>query len=353
MCDNKAKRWCFTLNNPTGEDILDWIGTESDGPQKLNKKWLTFIRFQLEKGEKEGTYHWQGFLILNDRKRLSWLKANISERAHWEVARGTNEQCYNYCSKEETRVGGDEGFEYEWGKMPEKATVKKAAERLADACEELDVVKEGYKRPAEIPSVTLMQQGFLPAYKELTCDCLGPYRPDLFILTMVGPPGTGKSYAIQKHWPDHGACIYGNGGIWFQNAMANVMVFEEFSGQIPLHRMLKFLDPYPLALEVKGGMRPAMYNMVIITSNTPPCEWYQNTLGEGEERNRRQDAIHALWDRLGYNHGDYVCVRSCGNYCEAPSREGMFCRNGYEWLEQCRKDFEHICDAIVANDKDD
>ena len=36
------------------------------------------------------------------------------------------------------------------------------------------------------------------------------------------------------------------------------MVFEEFAGQIPLQKMLKLLDPYPMALEVKGGMRPAM-----------------------------------------------------------------------------------------------
>ena len=46
---------------------------------------------------------------------------------------------------------------------------------------------------------------------------------------------------------------YGNNGVWFQNPLSDVMVFEEFCGQIMLQRMLQFLDPYPLALEVKGA----------------------------------------------------------------------------------------------------
>ena len=79
----------------------------------------------------------------------------------------------------------------------------------------------------------------------------------------------------------------GNGGTWFANPTATVMVFEEFAGQIPLQKMLKLLDPYPMALEVKGGMRPAMYTLVIITSNTRPDGWYK----EEEQGGKRTDAL--------------------------------------------------------------
>lgn len=310
---NGAKRWCFTINNPEQEDIEMLLGTAADGPQAKFGE-VQYMIFQEERAPSTGTLHWQGFLILKNKHDLPWLKRNISARANFSVARGTNEQCKNYCRKDETYTGGER---FEYGEMPARAEVKKASERLQEAAEELDMVKEGYKRPAEIPSITLMQSGFLPAYKELTGDVLGPWRKNLQVVTLIGPPGTGKSYAINTLFPGHGRCIMGNNGVWFQNPLASVMVFEEFCGQIQLQRMLQFLDQYPLSLEIKGGMRPAMYELAIITSNTPPLGWYK-----GEElgaEGKRTDAIKALWDRLGYSCGNYIPVRDTGHYFECPS----------------------------------
>lgn len=145
-------------------------------------------------------------------------------------------------------------------------------------------------------------------------DALGPCRPDLKILTMVGPPGTGKSFALYMTFPQHGRALYGNSGVWFSNPTEKVMVFEEYCGQIPLQRFLSLLDPWPNALEVKGAMVPAQYNRVIITSNTPPDAWYKETDGKGEDIQKKIDAIHALWDRLGFSNGSYIPARSCGTY---------------------------------------
>lgn len=319
----QAKRWCFTINNPTEEDRELLLGTPSDGPQ-ANFDAVQYMVFQEERAPTTGTLHWQGFLILKDKKRLTWLKRNINPRANWSIARGNNEQCRDYCRKEETYTGGER---FEYGELPTRE-VKKASERLQDAADELDSVKDGYKRPSDISSITLMQSGFLAAYKELTSDILGPWRKDLQVVTLIGPPGTGKSYAINTLFPGHGRCIMGNNGIWFQNPLAEVMVFEEFCGQIQLQRMLQFLDQYPLALEIKGGMRPAMYNLVIITSNTPPIGWYR-----GEEvgaEGKRTDAIKALWDRLGYTCGSYIPVRTTGHYFECPS--GLTIDEARQWF---------------------
>ena len=310
-----AKRWCFTINNPTDADKFWCVDGDEGHPNDVLVNVQYFI-LQEERGHNQGTLHWQGFLILRERQTMSWLKRRINARAHWEVAKATNEQARDYCCKADTYTGG---LRKEYGHLPERAQVKKRDERLQEAAEELDIVKEGYKRPRDIPSMTLMQCGFIPAYKELTADILGPYRPELKIITLVGPPACGKSFCIQKNFPGHGRCICGNNGVWFQNPLADVMVFEEFCGQIQLQRMLQYLDPYPLALEVKGGMRPAMYTLVIITSNTPPNGWYKGD--EFGAPGKRTDALLALWDRIGFANGGYIPARQCGHYLEAP--DGM------------------------------
>lgn len=332
MSNIKSTRWCFTINNPnlekltventnTGNVYHDAFWENPADVVDLDNLGIRYLVVQLEKGE-SGTIHWQGFVIFKEQKRLSWLKNKLHRTAHWEIARGTNKQASDYCKKDDTYY--PEGMphrthveaRYEWGELPQRE-VKKKDERLAEAADELDCIKQGYKRPAEIDSLTLMQCGFVPAYTLLTAEVLGPYRPNLKIITMIGPPGTGKSYAIQQYFPNHGRCICGNNGVWFQNPTAPVMVFEEFCGQIQLQRMLQYLDPYPLALEVKGGMRPAMYETVIITSNTRPDGWY--TGDQAGQPGKRTDAILALWDRLGFDSGGYVPVRTSGHYWEAPA----------------------------------
>ena len=147
--------------------------------------------------------------------------------------------------------------------------------------------------------------------------------------------------------PQHGRCIVGNSGVWFQQPLSEVMIFEEFAGQIQLQRMLQYLDPYPLALEIKGGMRPAMYKTVIITSNTSPRFWY--SVKDDSNDPKRMDAIHALWDRIGYSDGSYVPVRTCGTYLEAPAMMEAFGMSAAHYIQECRRYFfEHLHEVVLG-----
>lgn len=322
-----AKRWCFTINNPTPDDCF-WV-------DELNPN-VTYLIVQEERGE-EGTLHWQGFLILNKREKMSWLKTNLNPRAHWEVTRGTNQQAADYCRKEDSYTGG---LRFEHGALPQRAEAPKRQAMLQDAIETIDELKEMYIPPRKIATTALLCPSFIQAYKHITADILGPYRPELKIVTMVAPPGTGKSYSIQERFPEHGICIAGNSGVWFQNPTAEVMVFEEFNGQIPLTRMLRFLDTYPLALEVKGSMAPAMYRVVIITSNTSPKYWYTHNGLDDLTPDKRLDAIHALWDRIGYTDGgSYELHRDCGIYLEGPPLNQFIGQPAMAYVNACRNYF--------------
>lgn len=94
----QARYWIGTLNNP------DCSPTEFVAKaEKLTK--FKFIILQLERGE-NGTPHFQFYLEFEKPKRLMFLKNNLSDRGHYEKRRGSAQQAYDYCSKDDTRIDG-------------------------------------------------------------------------------------------------------------------------------------------------------------------------------------------------------------------------------------------------------
>jgi len=90
-----AQTWVFTLNNPTDADKPDtWVTSGA----------ATYVVWQMEVGA-NGTPHYQGYVELTKRSRLSALK-KLAPLAHWELRKGTQQQAIDYCKKEDTRSGG-------------------------------------------------------------------------------------------------------------------------------------------------------------------------------------------------------------------------------------------------------
>lgn len=88
--NSRARRWCFTLNNYTAEELSHCLSyVESHG-------YLYCIGE--ERGEEKETEHLQGYIEFKNQVRFSTLR-HFLERAHWEKARGTREQNRQYCSK--------------------------------------------------------------------------------------------------------------------------------------------------------------------------------------------------------------------------------------------------------------
>ena len=95
-----AKRWVWTLNNPTDEErfLLSVWGEsiDADGDQSD----CSYLVFGDETGE-QGTRHLQGYVELRRKKRISFFKStDFLCRAHLEVSRGTSRQASDYCKKD-------------------------------------------------------------------------------------------------------------------------------------------------------------------------------------------------------------------------------------------------------------
>lgn len=87
-----AKRWTVTVNNYTDDDVenIKTYCTERN---------CRYAIFGKEIGDK-GTLHLQGFVHLHRKVRISTVKKNISKTGHYEIAKGSDEQNKDYCSKQ-------------------------------------------------------------------------------------------------------------------------------------------------------------------------------------------------------------------------------------------------------------
>ena len=86
--EGQKKDWCFTLNNPRPEELAHIWGDEG----------IAYLVVGWETGD-AGTPHFQGYLELWDKCRLSGVK-DILTRAHWEARRGSPQQAADYCKKD-------------------------------------------------------------------------------------------------------------------------------------------------------------------------------------------------------------------------------------------------------------
>lgn len=117
-----AKRWCFTLNNPTNDEIDGLIRWATTNP--------AYLIFGREVGD-NGTPHLQGFFLLKRRRRLSQCKQLPGlSRAHFEIARGSTNQAISYCKKD--------GDFQEFGECPVVGQGKRSEfEQLKEWCKAL------------------------------------------------------------------------------------------------------------------------------------------------------------------------------------------------------------------------
>ena len=90
-----SKKWCFTLNNYTENDIKVLEETDSSI--------VPYYVFQKEIGE-NGTNHLQGYLVFKTKKRpKGFFKNQFSKEPHWEKAKNPK-AAEDYCQKDDTRL---------------------------------------------------------------------------------------------------------------------------------------------------------------------------------------------------------------------------------------------------------
>lgn len=280
----RARRWCFTLNNP--------VTTELAFPDKVK-----YAIYQLEQGE-SGTPHLQGYLEADTTVSLPWLKNSISPRAHWEPARGSQQSNVDYCSKEQGRLEGPWTFG--------KKSAQGQRSDLAQACD-LVLQHGGLLRAMEECPTTVARYGrglqlvdALNKGKKRNRE--GFIKPTIEV--RFGDSGVGKTRYFFDNYPG----MYVNtthaepGTLWFDGYDGeDEILFDDFNGGIPFRQFLRLLDGYPMRVQIKGTFAYVLATRVFITSNHAPWEWYKKMSEDGKD-------VTPLYRRL-HDYGTVIEMR--------------------------------------------
>lgn len=262
-----------------------------------------------------GRTHVQGYFVLKKKQRRTTVSALFGDlNPHLEVAGGTWEQNVHYCTKPVAgcdcshckdcppRVSGP----FEHGKKPKQGSAK-LMEGMWDA---ISAGTDLYDVVAETPALLRYPQAMKMA-QSLYLRRKGNQFRHVKVTVLVGGAGVGKSrWPLDKHgYADTFILTKDEGQVWWDGYEGqSVLVLDDFHTDWNLRwtTMLRWLDGYPMRLNVKGTSAWACFTHVYITSNLPMQLWYPEK--EGAQREPLMRRIDEIIEWRVF-HGEYRPMR--------------------------------------------
>jgi len=257
-----CRRWMFTWNNfPAGQEQM-WLNDAAPPPE------IRYAIWQHECGAENHVHHIQGYVVFKTPLSVGTVKHIVGDPAHLDKCKGTDDDCVAYCTKEDTRIAG-----------PWHIGERVAQGERTDLAALAALVKEGKtdRDLAEIEPCTFMRH--YKGLQTLRMVLLPPLEREVTTFCLCGPTGIGKSWAMRRCFEVKGPIYQVNwdraGTPWFDGYQGEkTIIFDDFSGAIPIEHMLHMLDRYPYRAPIKGGFVNAQWSTVLLTCNDPPATWY-------------------------------------------------------------------------------
>lgn len=231
-------------------------------PQELGEE-FAYVAGQLEEAPTTGYRHWQVLICFKKKKSLRQLKELICNDGHFEPSR--SDAARDYVLKEETYV---EGTRFRLGEYPNRRNNK------ADWDKILDIAKKGIIE--EIDADVVIR--YYTTLKRISIDygspvARGPQEVHLY----WGPTGSGKSKKVFELVEGKEYYLKAPTTKWWDGYRGQeIVVVDEFRGLIEISHLLKWLDRYPCAVEVKGCQVFLNTKIWYFTSNLSMDEWYKD-----------------------------------------------------------------------------
>lgn len=262
--DNQARKWQITLNKPL-EKGYDHAKIREELSQI---KSLMYYCMADEAGQ---THHTHIYIVCSSAIRFSTLKNRFPE-AHLEIARGSSEQNFQYISKtgkwkndhkHGTQIPGT--FE-QHGEMP----IERPGAR-SDLADLYDLIKSGasnFEIMEQSPEYLLHTDKIERVRQIIKAEEFKEIFRELEVIYIYGKTGIGKTrYVMEKHGYSNVYRITDYVHPFDNYKGEDVILFDEYHGQLKLTDMLNYLDGYPLDLPCRYSNKQACYTKVYIVSN--------------------------------------------------------------------------------------
>lgn len=156
------------------------------------------------------------------------------------------------------------GTQFEFGTLPLKRNSRKDWDKIWEAAKAGNL--------GEIPASVRVQS--YRTLRAIMSDYSEPVGVERTCKVFWGKTGTGKS---RRAWDEAGMDAYPKDPrtkFWCGYRDQENVVIDEFRGGIDIAHMLRWLDRYPVIVEIKGGSVVLKAKCIWITSNVDPAEWY-------------------------------------------------------------------------------
>jgi len=241
-----------------------------------NPPQCAWVKGQLECGE-SGFLHWQLIVAFRKKVALSGVRSCFGN-VHAELTRSN--AAADYVWKEQTRI---QGTQFDLGAKPIQRNSKTDWESVWTSAVSGDL-------SAIPPNVRVVSYRTLRAIAADHSTAVPMLR---YCWVFWGRTGTGKS---RRAWDEAGLDAYSKdprSKFWDGYQTQQCVVIDEFRGGIDIAHLLRWLDRYPVRVEIKGSSRPLVAEKIWITSNVDPRNWYPDIDAE---------TLGALLRRLNITH---------------------------------------------------
>lgn len=249
--------------------------------------------FQREVAPTSGYNHYQGYLELVNKHVHTWVQNHLAKHnMHFEFLegrKGTPMQAWAYATKEETRAEGP--WTFGAPRDSEKANKSflfvQAIKRGATDAELCDAF------PGMMCNSFQNANRIRQAYNVVI---RAPRRETpMEVYLFYGPSGTGKSQFARDQAEQAGYDPYVlpiGKDFWLTPAMCGkkYVIIDDFKSNLGLKDFLNLLDKYPVEAPTKGGFIWWYPDIVVVTTNRSPHDWYQY--------NTRDDEKNAVFRRF-------------------------------------------------------
>lgn len=287
----KVAQKCSTGNtrllskNPKPEKYRNFTVTDYELDENFymeNEDAFKYVLMGLEKCPSTGRMHWQGYVIFKFQKSIKSAQKYLKPR-HVEIMRKGTFTNYKYCKK-------DGNVALEIGMPPlqgQRTDLIKLKDDILEGRSTVNEITETDPYMFHMYGRTMMKLEDLRYDKNIRSEMTKG-------IWYYGPTAVGKSHKAFEGFYDDPSKFYvwPRDKDWWDNyKQQEIVIINDFRGQIPYDRLLELLDKWPTWVSRRN--RPPINftsKKIIITSSLSPEECYHNR--------HAQDNIEQLLRRL-------------------------------------------------------